>query len=151
VAVPKGKQRRMRVPIKPPVVATIREHRVTFVGLNLLNGAVMVEYEVDPPLGRESHHWPHFLSLLVTDDVSDDVYPTSWEDFAWPEWGPGRATTRLDQRPPAEARKLHIDVLPVDERTPAVLGPGSVKARAVARFDVELPPEHGMPWASAGA
>jgi hypothetical protein len=58
---------------------------VTFVGLNLLNGAVMIEYDVDPPLGRERHRWPHLLSLLVTDDVSDDVYPTSWEDFAWPE------------------------------------------------------------------
>jgi hypothetical protein len=151
VAVPKGKQRRVRVLIDPPVVVTIRGHRVTFVGLNLFNGAVMIEYDVDPPLAGEGHRRPHLLNLVVTDDVSDDVYPTSWEDFAWPERGAGRATTRLDHRPPADARKLHVDVLPGDEQTPAALGPGSVKLRAIARFAVELPPEHGMPWASAGA
>jgi hypothetical protein len=53
-------------------------------------------------------------------------------------------TTRLDRRPPAEARLLHVEARAADpgdrQATGRVAGP------ALVRFDVSLPPEHGHPW-----
>ena len=75
---------------------------MSFVGLNLLNDVVMVEYELDPPLRRLGVFGPELLCLTVTDDVSEEPYPTAWEDWPWRERGPGRFTTRLTaalQRP----------------------------------------------------
>jgi hypothetical protein len=149
VAVTRSKQRRFHIAIDPPVVASVGERRVAFVGLNMLNGAVMVEYDIDPPLQRRSPHGPHLVTLHVTDDATSDVYPTSWEDFTWPDWGSGRTTTRLDRRPPPDARRLHIEVLPFDRSTPAIPGPGTGAPRRVVQFDVQLPPESGQPWPTA--
>jgi len=115
----------------------------------MLNGAVMVEYDIDPPLQRESPQGPHLVTLRVTDDATSEIYPTSWEDFPWPDWVPGRTTTRLDRRPPPEARRLHIEVLPVDGSTPAIPGPGTAARRRLVQFDVHLPPESGQPWPTA--
>lgn len=136
------KQRKTRIALGPPVATAIGSHRVTFVGLNLLRGVVMVEYDVDPPLLRDAPIGPALLELRVKDDLSEEVYPTAWEDFPWPDHGAGRLTTRLDRRPPPEARRLHIDVLPL----------GAARANcqdslrgAIAHFEVALPPEHGQP------
>src|ERR1700728_1312627 len=103
VAVTRSKQRRFHIAIDPPVVARVGERRVSFVGLNLLGGVVMVEYDIDPPLQTISPFGPCPLTLRVTDDATSEVYPRRWEDFPWPECGPGRTTTRLDRRPPPEA------------------------------------------------
>jgi hypothetical protein len=135
------------VSIEPPVTVEIGERIVRFIGVNLLNGVVMVEYDVEPALNASNAgpFGPQLLILTVTDDVSSEVYPTVWEDFRWPSHGPGRTTTRLDRRPPAEARRLHIEVRPVlpDASAP---GPTPAELDTVARFDVQLPPEHGQPW-----
>ena len=129
--------------IVPPVMAEVDHRRVMFRGVNMLNRAVMVEYDVEPPLDADPFG-PRLLELAVTDDVSDELYPTAWEDFRWRDRGPGRVTTRLDRRPPAEARRLHIEVRPAaqhDRQAPEFpVGP------VVARFDVQLPAEHGLPW-----
>jgi hypothetical protein len=139
---PQNKLRRVRVAIDPPVTAEIHDRQVTFLGVNLLNGVVMVEYDVEPPLDA-GPFGPHLLVL----DVSDDVYPTAWEDFQWPGRAPGRTTTRLNRRPPAAARRLHVEVRQVDRARPQGPEPHSA-GEAVARFDVQLPPEHGLPWQS---
>lgn len=129
--------------ILPPVVTEIGQRTVMFVGVNLLNGVVMVEYDVGPPLDADPFG-PRLLALAVTDDVSDELYPTAWEDFRWRDRGPARVTTRLDRRPPADARLLHVEVRAADpddrQATGRVAGP------VLARFDVPLPPEHGLPW-----
>jgi hypothetical protein len=147
--VTRAKQRRLRVEISPPVEVEIAERRVRFVGLNLISQRVMVEYDVDPPLERDSPHGPALLTLHVTDDVDDDPYPTHWEDFPWPTFAPNRLTTRLERRPPPDARYLHIDVLPADPHLPEHPGPQSVALRRIASFDVELPADHGLPSSRA--
>lgn len=50
----------------------------------------MVEYDVDPPLERDSPFGPALLRLHVTDDIEHEAYPTQWEDFPWPflKWEP---------------------------------------------------------------
>jgi hypothetical protein len=143
---PRNKLRRVHVAIDPPVTAKIHDRRVTFLGVNLLTGVVMVEYDVEPPLDA-GPFGPHLLVLDVTDDVSDEVYPTAWEDFQWPGRAPGRTTTRLNRRPPAEAHRLHVEVRQVGRAGPQAPEPHSA-GEAVARFDVQLPPEHGSPWQS---
>ncbi len=147
---PSNKLRRLHVPIEPPVTASIGDRAVTFVGLNLLNGAVMVEYDVEPPLSGPGAFGPRLLTLTVTDDLSERVYPTAWEDFhAWGEHGPNRATTRLDRRPPAAARRLHFEVRPADPDVSELSGPRSHDVRSVASFDVDLPAKHGDAWVAA--
>lgn len=141
----RSKLRRLHVAIEPPITAEISGRTVKFVGLNLLNGVVMVEYDVNPPLTSPGPFGPHLLVLLVTDDTSDEVYPTAWEDFRWPHVGPGRTTTRLDRRPPPEAKRLHISMQGFGVPTPSVPGPGTVSLRSALQFDVELPLEHGRP------
>jgi hypothetical protein len=135
----------MHLAIDPPVTVRVDGRSVKFVGLNLLNRAVMVEYDVDPPLNRPHPHGACLLALSVTDDVSAETYPTRWEDFEWRHMAPGRTTTRLDRRPPAEARRLHIEVRTL---APHELGiPGQpVGLHRLTRFDVKLPPEHGVRW-----
>lgn len=141
------KQRRLHVDISPPVEVQIAERRVRFVGLNLISQRVMVEYDVDPPLIRDSPHGPALMTLHVTDDVdNDETYPTHWEDFPWPTLAPNRLTTRPERRPPADARYLHIDVLPADTDLPEPPGPQSAALRRIASFDVDLPPDHGLSW-----
>lgn len=143
----RNKLRRLHVSIGPPVTAWIIDRRVSFVGLNLLNDVVMVEYEVDPPLPGPQVFGPQLVRLIVTDDVSEDPYPTSWEDFYhWPEHGPSRVTTRLDRRPPAAARRLHFEVRPADASAPRIPAPGSHSLPSALSFDVELPGDHGAPW-----
>jgi hypothetical protein len=149
--VTRPKQRRLQVDILPPVEVEIDERRVRFVGLNLIDRRVMVEYEVDPPLQRDSPFGPVLLTLHVTDDVDDEAYPTHWEDFPWPTIAPNRVTTRLERRPQAQARRLHIDVLPVETDLPIQPGPQSVELRRIVGFDVELPANHGLPWDAAKA
>jgi hypothetical protein len=144
--VTRPKQRRLRIQISPPVAVEIAKRRVWFVGLNLISGRVMVEYDVDPPLRRHSPLGPALLRLHVTDDIGAEAYPTFWEDFPWPTIAPNRLTTRLERRPPADARRLHIDVLPAETDLPTHLGPQSVSLRRIAHFDVELPADHGLPW-----
>jgi hypothetical protein len=140
------KQRRLHLPIEPEVTFQIEGLRVSFVGLNLLNRAVMVEYDVDPPLQRDRPFGPHLLQLRVTDDLSDESYPTIWEDFPWPTVAPLRVTTRLDRRPDPAARRLSITVFRTE---PASLRPGTwdfISGPELGVFEVELPPEHGLPW-----
>jgi hypothetical protein len=144
--VTRSKLRRLHVAIDPPITTEIAGRTVKFVGLNLLHGVVMIEYDVDPPLTPPSPFGPHLLVLRVIDDTSDEVYPTAWEDFRWPLIRPGRTTTRLDRRPPPEAKRLRINVQELGVQTPSVPGPGTVELRSVVRFDVELPLEHGQPW-----
>src|SRR5271170_8142363 len=115
--------RRLHVSVDPPVAVAIGARRVTFLGVNLLNNAVMVEYVIEPPLHAPTSPDARLVALYVTDDVNDDVYTTSWEDFQWPDRGRGRTTTRLDRRPPAEARRLHVEVRPADSPVPQVPGP----------------------------
>ena len=139
------KGRRMHLAIDPPVTVRVDDRTVKFVGLSLLNRAVMVEYDVDPPLNRPHPHGAYILVIAVTDDVSEEVYPTMWEDFEWPHVAPGRTTTRLDQRPPPEARLLHIEVRTLVPEERGTLGP-PVGGQTLARFDVTLPAEHGVEW-----
>jgi len=143
----RSRPRRLHVSIEPPVTVEIGERIVRFIGVNLLNGVVMVEYDVEPPLSalNAGPFGPQLLVLTVNDDVSSEAYPTAWEDFRWPSHGIGRTTTRLDRRPPAQARRLHIEVRPVPPDPPAP-GPKAAGLQAVACFNVELPPEHGEPW-----
>jgi hypothetical protein len=145
--VTRATQRRLRIQVSPPVAIEIAARRVRFVGLNLISQRVMVEYDVDPPLRRDSPQGPELLRLYVTDDVGNEAYPTKWEDFPWPTIAPNRLTTRLDRRPPADARRLHIAVLPAETDLPIHPGPQSVSLRRIAHFDVELPADHGLPWA----
>jgi hypothetical protein len=145
-AVSRRKARKLHIAIEPPVEVDVGDHRVTFDGVNLLRPHVMIEYVVDPPIAAESPFGPHLLLLDVTDDTSEEHYPTAWEDFRWPHLEPGRTTTRLERRPPAEATRLHVRVRPVNSPLPAVPGPGSALIRAVAEFDVHLPPDHAQPW-----
>ena len=142
---PPRKARKLHIAIEPPVEVNVGDHRVTFDGVNLLRPHVMIEYVVDPPIASEEFG-PHLLLLDVTDDASEEHYPTAWEDFRWPHLGPGRTTTRLEVRPPAEATRLHVRVLPADSHLPAVPGPHSASLRAIAEFDVRLPPDHAQPW-----
>jgi hypothetical protein len=138
--VTRSTQRRLRIEISPPVEVEIAERRVRF------GGKVMVEYDVDPPLQRE---WPHgstLLELHVTDDLEDGAYPTHWEDFPWPTIAPNRVTTRLDRRPPADARRLHVDVYEPGRERRVQRDPQSPALRPIVSFDVELPPDHGLPW-----
>jgi hypothetical protein len=82
--------RRLHIDIDPPQMVEIAGHRVSFVGMNLLPSHVMVEYDIDPPLDATPR--PRLLTLDVTDDTSDERYPTEWEDQQWRERGAGRAT-----------------------------------------------------------
>jgi hypothetical protein len=138
----------MRIDISPPVETEISERRVRFVGLHLISNRVMVEYDVYPPLQRDMPFGPALLQLLVTDDIDDHAYPTRWEDFPWPTTAPNRVTTRLDQRPPAEARQLHIEVHPVTSGSSTDLDTHNQMHQPLADFVVALPPEHGLPWQS---
>jgi hypothetical protein len=146
--VTRNKLRRLHVAIDPPTTIEISGRTVKFVGVNLLNGVVMIEYDVDPPLNPPSPFGPHLLVLRVVDDTSGEVYPTAWNDFCWPHVRPGRTTTRLDRRPPPDAKRLRISVQKLDVSTPSLPGPGTSSLRSVAQFDVELPLEHGRPWSA---
>jgi hypothetical protein len=83
------------------VIVELDGRTVSFGGLTLLRPHVMIEYDVDPPIASEDFG-PHLLILDVTDEVSDDLYPTAWHDFQLRHLGPGRTTTRLDRRPRLE-------------------------------------------------
>jgi hypothetical protein len=146
--VARHRPRRMHIDISPPVETEISERRVRFVGLHLISNRVMVEYDVYPPLQRDTPFGPVLLELLVTDDIDGDAYPTCWEDFLWPTTAPNRVTTRLDQRPPAEARQLHIEVHPVTSDPSTHLDTHDQIREPLAHFVVALPPEHGLPWQS---
>jgi hypothetical protein len=141
--------RNFHLAIEPAAVAELPGHMVTFDGLNVLRNCVMVEYVVDPPLtadpALENPFGPKVLTLSVTDDAGSEPYTTAWEDFDWSVRGPGRATTRLEQRPPAAARELRVSV------TPFIPG-GETAKDAVAAFTVALPADHAEPWlGDAGA
>lgn len=140
---------RLHIDVEPTVRAEVDGHRLAFVGLRLLRKGVIVEYDVDPPLAEGMGHGPRIVRLVVTDDTSTVPYVTAWEDFRWPEHGPGRTTTRLERRPAPEATCLHVAVLPAHTDLPAAPGPASVALRAIATFDVPLPAAHGLPWAAA--
>jgi hypothetical protein len=130
--------RKFRLAIEPPVQAVLSRHRVTFDGLNFLRPHVMVEYRADPPVSvGPAAFGPKILTLRVVDDTSSEPYPTAWEDFDWSVRGPGRMTTRLEQRPPAKATQLSISVLSLE--------PTSAQ-RVVASFAVKLPRDHALPW-----
>jgi hypothetical protein len=76
--VSRNRLRRLHVAIFPPIVTEVGHRTVMFVGVNLLNGVVMVEYDVEPPLDANPFG-ARLLVLAVTDDVSDELYPTAWE------------------------------------------------------------------------
>lgn len=140
------KPRKLHVDVSPPVEVEIGGHRVTFVGVTLLRPHVMIEYKVDPPLNTELIFGPHVVIIDVTDDLSDEFYPTMWHDFQWPWIALGRTTTRLERRPPPEAKRLHMVVRPAEPPDAEGRRPWTSSLPAVAEFDVELPPEHGLPW-----
>src|SRR6266545_4356978 len=98
------KPRKLHIDITPPVEVRIGRYDVAFVGITLLRPHVMIEYDITPPLRTETPFGPHVVILEVTDDTSDETYPTAWLDFQWPTIGEGRTTTRLERRPPAEAK-----------------------------------------------
>jgi hypothetical protein len=49
---PRSKQRRIHVELAPPVEVQVDARLVGFVGANLLNRVVMVEYDVDPAISE---------------------------------------------------------------------------------------------------
>ncbi|HTA35577.1 MAG TPA: hypothetical protein VK761_02580, partial [Solirubrobacteraceae bacterium] len=59
----------------------------------------------------------------------------------WKSIGPGRMTTRLEHRPPADATRLLFTVFAFD----ASASPAATKS-PVASFAVELPSDHAIPW-----
>ena len=102
------KPRKLHIDIEPPVEVEIAGRRIAFVGVTLLRPHVMVEYDITPPLQTESPFGPHVVILDVTDDTSDELYATFWHDFQWPAIAEGRTTTRLERRPAADAKRLHL-------------------------------------------
>jgi hypothetical protein len=144
-----SKPRKLHIDIDPPIEVEIAGHHVAFVGLNLLRPHVMIEYNVRPPLQTESPFGPHLVILDVTDDTSDEPYPTFWHDFQWPHIAEGRTTTRLERRRAAKANRLHIVVRPAEPPAADGRRPSTSSLPPAAEFDVELPPDHGLPWAGA--
>ena len=141
-----GRVRRFHLDISPPVCARLGERVITFVGVSLLRGVVMVEYDVEPPFRKHggSFH-AQYLVFHVTDDTGAEEYPTAWEDFEWLDISEARTTTRLDRRPPPAATRLHFVIRAADPA--AVTGPERRSGRdPVAQFDVTLPADHGEPW-----
>jgi hypothetical protein len=138
--------RKLHIDIAPPVEVEIDGRRVAFIGVTLLRPHVMIEYDIGPPLEEESPFGPHLVIVDVTDDTSDELYPTFWHDFQWPWLAPGRTTTRLERRPPAEATCLHIAVRSAEAPAPDGRRPWTSSLPRLAEFDVELPPDHGLPW-----
>lgn len=143
------KPRKLHIDIAPAVEVEIAGYRVAFVGVTLLRPHVMIEYDIRPPLEVESPFGPHLLIVDVTDDTSDELYPTFWHDFQWPSVAPGRTTTRLERRPPLNAARLHIVVRPAQSPDPDGRRPWTSSLRPVAEFDVELPRDHGLPWSES--
>lgn len=142
---------RIHIDVSPAVETQINERQVRFVGLHLISSRVMVEYDVYPPLQRDMPFGPVLLQLRVTDDIDDAAYPTRWEDFPWPTTAPNRVTTRLDRRPPADARQLHIEVIPAAAGSSTYRGARNEMLQPVVDFVVALPPDHGLPWASSAS
>ena len=138
------KPRVLHLKVDPPVVAEIDGRRVTFVGV-AIRANMIVEYDVAPPLAFE-RLGPLLLVLEVTDDTGDAPYPTEWHDFVWGDQEPGRVTTRLNGRPPAEATRLHVVVRPAEPPRPDGDRPLTSTRPPVAAFDVPLPPDHALPW-----
>jgi hypothetical protein len=143
------KPRKLHIDVEPPVEVEIAGRRIAFVGITLLRPHVMIEYNITAPLQTESPFGPHLVILDVTDDTSDELYPTFWHDFQWPWIADGRTTTRLKRRPTVGAKRLHIVVRPA-ERPGADGRPWTSSLPPAAEFDVELPPHHGLPWGEAG-
>jgi hypothetical protein len=138
--------RRFHLDISPPVHARLGERMITFAGISLLRGVVMVEYDVEPPFRKHggSFH-AQYLVFHVTDDTGAEEYPTAWEDSERLDISEGRTTTRLDRRPPPAATRLHFVIRAADPA--AVTGTGRRSGRdPVAQFDVTLPADHGEPW-----
>lgn len=107
---PMARVRRFHLNLRP-ITVIAAGHRVTFVGATFHNRSVMIEYDVDPPLHRSADPFgPTLLTLVATDDVETEPYPTHWEDFDWSISRPGRMTTRLDRRPPTHATRLNLSV-----------------------------------------
>jgi hypothetical protein len=143
---PKPKARRLHIAIDPPVEMTLGDYRVTFDGLNLLNGVVMVEYSVTPPHEVDSPFGPHLLVVEASDDTSDELYETFWPDFPWTHIAPGRMTTRLQKRPSPEATELRFRIRPAEPPDAEGRRPWTSSLPVVGFFEVALPPEHGLPW-----
>ena len=145
---PKNKQRSIHIELERPVEIQIGERRVRFLGANLLNRVVMIEYDVEPPVERRSMPFgPYLLVLDVTDDTDGQPYPTMWEDFPWPLIAPARMTTRLDRHPPADATRLHVEVRePVGQGVTAHPRPGP----PITVFDMPLPSDHAATWTPSG-
>lgn len=59
---PRSKQRRIHIELAPPIDVQVGKRRVGFVGANLLNLAVMIECDVDPPIWERR---PPFGPCLV--------------------------------------------------------------------------------------
>jgi hypothetical protein len=140
------KPRRLHLDVDPPVVVQIGDRNVTFDGVTLLRPHVMIEYDVYPPIDAESPFGPHLLIVDVTDDTSNELYPTMWHDWRWRDRGPGRTTTRLERRPPPDATRMHIVVRPAEPPRPDGHRDELSTRPAVVAFHVELPADHHLPW-----
>ncbi len=143
---PKPKPRKLHIDVDPPVEVEIDGRQVRFIGVTLLRPHVMIEYDIAPPLETESPFGPHLVILEVTDDTSDEPYETFWHDFQWSWIAPGRTTTRLERRPSPEAKSLHIIVRPAEPPDAEGRRPWTSALPPVEEFEVELPPDHGLPW-----
>jgi hypothetical protein len=130
---PKPNQRRFHLTLDPPVPINLGEHLLIFIGLTMLNRAVMVEYLAAPPLPPFYPFSPAF-DLQVTDDADPTLYPTFYENKARPEFGEGRTSTTLSRRPPPEATTMQFVIRDSPDADPR------------GAFEVSLPPEHGVPW-----
>ena len=143
--------RRFHVDI-PPVTTLAAGHRVTFVGATFHSRSVMIEYDVDPPISRDENPFgPLILGLVAVDDAGSGVYATEWQDFDWRGRPPGRMTTRLERRPPAEATRLTVSVRTLEEPTPGGYRYAAPSDQELIVFDIVLPAEHHVMSRSADA
>ncbi len=143
---PRPYLRKFHIAIEPPVQTSIAGYRVSFDGLTFLRDRVMVEYATDPSPPASPRFGAKVLRLHVVDDCTTEPYSTEWEDLVWPNLGPGRMTTRLERRPPAEASRLTISVLPATSELPGDGSDDLLARHRVTSFHVELPNDHAMLW-----
>ena len=61
---PRSEQRRIHVELAPPVEVQVGERLVGFVGANLRNRIVMVEYDVDPAIPERRPPFEPCLLIL---------------------------------------------------------------------------------------
>jgi hypothetical protein len=122
-------------------------HQVTFVGATFHTVSVMIEYDVVPPIDRSANPFgPVLIGLVVADEAESGPYPTMWEDFDWSFQQPGRMTTRLERRPPPNAKQLEVSVRALHRtETPGGFSHLVASDHELVAFTIDLPPDHAAP------